>query len=62
MNDLFLQLQIENAPDEVNKALLPFDIIIRMDETGKPSSFTIENFDKKEISTNYINISHADEA
>ena len=42
MEDQFIQLQLEDASSEVNKALLPYDIIIRVDESGKPSSFTLE--------------------
>ena len=45
----FLQLQIEGASPEINEALLPYDIIVRVDdETGKPLSFTIENFKTKQ--------------
>ena len=42
MEDQFIQLQLEGASSEVNKALLPYDIVIRVDDNGKPSSFTLE--------------------
>lgn len=42
MEDQFIQLQLEDASSEVNKALRPYDIIIRVDDNGKPSSFTLE--------------------
>ena len=42
MEDQFIQLQLEDASQEVNEALLPYDIVIRVDDQGKPSSFTLE--------------------
>jgi len=42
MEDQFIQLQLEDASPEVNEALLPYDIVIRVDDQGKPSSFTLE--------------------
>ena len=42
MEDQFIHLQLEDASQEVNEALLPYDIVIRVDDQGKPSSFTLE--------------------
>ena len=61
MQDQFIQLQLINADDEVNKLLLDYDLVIRCDDDGKPTSFAIENFAKREIATDYIKLSHAEE-
>jgi hypothetical protein len=54
--DLFIQLQLKDAPDEVNQLLLDFDVVIRVDDDNKYSSFTIENFTRRETSVNYIQL------
>ena len=54
--DLFIQLQLKDAPDEINKLLLDFDVVIRVDDDNKYSSFTIENFTRRETSVNYIQL------
>ena len=62
MQDQILQLQLQDADDEVNKLLLNYDVVIRCDDNGKPTGFAIENFAKREIATDYITFSHADES
>ena len=42
MEDQFIQLHLKDACDEVNDVLSPYDIVIRVDEKGKPSSMTLE--------------------
>lgn len=54
--DLIIQLQLKDAPDEVNQLLLDFDVVIRVDDDNKYSSFTIENFTRRETSVNYIQL------
>ena len=54
--DMFIQLQLKDAPDEINQLLLDFDIVIRVDDDNKYSSFSIENFTRKETSVNYIKL------
>ena len=54
--DLIIQLQLKDAPDEINQLLLDFDVVIRVDDDNKYSSFTIENFTRRETSVNYIQL------
>ena len=54
--DLIIQLQLKDAPDEINQLLLDFDIVIRVDDNNKYSSFTVENFTRRETSVNYIQL------
>ena len=54
--DVHIQLQLEDASDEINKLLLYFDVVIRVDDNNRYSSFTIENFAKKEIGTTYYEL------
>lgn len=61
MEDQFIQLQLMHVDDEVNKLLRDYDLVIRYDDDGKPTGFAIENFAKREIATDYITFSHADE-
>lgn len=53
--DIHIQLQLEDAPPEINKLLLDFDVVIRVDDNNY-SSFTIENFAKKEIGKIYYEL------
>jgi len=54
--DLIIQLQLQDAPDEINQLLLDFDVVIRVDDNNKYSSFTVENFTRRETSVNYIQL------
>ena len=61
MQEQFIQLQLMHVDDEVNQLLRDYDLVIRCDDNGKPIGFAIENFAKREIATDYITLSHADE-
>ena len=55
--DLFVQLQLEDASPEVNALLSKFDVVLRVDEeTNKYTSFAIENFDQDDVATDYYPI------
>lgn len=54
--DMIIQLQLQDAPDEINKLLLDFDVVVRVDDNNKYSSFTVENFTRRETSVNYIHL------
>ena len=54
--DMIIQLQLQDAPDEINKLLLDFDVVVRVDDNNKYSSFTVENFTRRETSVNYIQL------
>jgi len=56
MNDQFIQLQLKGVDDDINKLLLNFDLVLRVDDNGVPVSFAIENFAKREIATDYISL------
>lgn len=56
MNDQFIQLQLKGVDDDINKLLLNFDLVLRVDDNGVPISFAIENFAKREIATDYISL------
>ncbi|MEK9575726.1 MAG: hypothetical protein VW166_05375 [Gammaproteobacteria bacterium] len=56
MNDQFIQLQLKGVDDDINKLLLNFDLVLRVDDNGIPVSFAIENFAKREIATDYISL------
>jgi len=58
MQDQFIQLQLMHTDDEVNKLLRDYDLVIRCDDDGKPTSFAIENFAKREIATDYITLNN----
>ena len=54
--DMIIQLQLQDAPDEINQLLLDFDVVLRVDDNNKYSSFTVENFTRRETSVNYIQL------
>ena len=56
MNDQFIQLQLKGVDDDINKLLLNFDLVLRVDDNGVPVSFAIENFAKRQIATDYISL------
>lgn len=56
MNDQFIQLQLKGVDDDINKLLLNFDLVLRVDDNGVPVSFAIENFEKREIAIDYISL------
>ena len=52
--DVFIQLQLQDASDEINDVLKKFDLVLRVDEgTNKYSSFAIENYEEQEVSVDY---------
>ena len=53
LEDQFIQLQLKDVPDEINKLLLDFDLVLRVGDDNKYTGFAIENHKKKEISNNY---------
>ena len=53
LEDQFIQLQLKDVPDEINKLLLDFDLVLRVGDNNKYTGFVIENHKKKEISNNF---------
>jgi hypothetical protein len=53
LEDQFIQLQLKDVPDEINRLLLDFDLVLRVGDNNKYTGFVIENHKKKEISNNF---------
>tara|TARA_R110000787_G_scaffold17452_1_gene54642 strand:- start:3032 stop:3214 length:183 start_codon:yes stop_codon:yes gene_type:complete len=51
LHDQFIQLQLQDVEPEINKLLLDFDLVLRVGDNNKYTSFAIENHKKKEIAT-----------
>jgi hypothetical protein len=56
LEDQFIQLQLKDVPDEINKLLLDFDLVLRVGDNNKYTGFVIENHKKKEISNNFYKL------
>ena len=57
--DLFIQLQLEDASPEINALLSKFDLVLRVDEeTNEYSCFAIENFDESYVATDYYPLAY----